>query len=93
MKYLVVKDFYFLMKTAFPHFNWPTSWNGLISLVEKCLHDIKITPVLWHKPPDDWIKLNADGSALGDGEIGVGGIMRNKEGNFLLAYSSDGTSN
>ncbi|KAG5606098.1 hypothetical protein H5410_027590 [Solanum commersonii] len=53
------------------------SWRDLIHLGEKCIHDIKVTIVKWIKPPDDWVKINTDGSALGNpGRIGAGGIIR-----------------
>lgn len=88
VKYLVIKDSFFLLKTAFPYITWPTSWNGLVNLAERCSHDFKITPVHWSKPPDNWIKINSDGSALANSRMGAGGIMRNKDGDFMLAYST-----
>lgn len=45
VKYLVIKDSFFILKTALPYITWPTSWNELINLAERCFHDIKITPV------------------------------------------------
>lgn len=88
MKYLMFKDSFFLLKTAYSHVNWPTNWNGLTNSTKKYVHDIRITLVHWSKPTDMWIKLNTDGSSLSDGRIGVGGIMRNREGEFSFGYST-----
>ena len=39
-------------------------------------------------PPSGALKLNFDGSALGNpGLAGVGGVIRNEEGNTILSYS------
>lgn len=70
VKYLVYKDMFFLMQTTYPYISCPSNWNGLVKLVETCFHDIKITPILWNRPPTQWCKLNLYGSALSDGRIG-----------------------
>lgn len=51
VKFLVFRDTFFLMKIVYPYVSWPGSWNGMVDLVERFSHDIKITPVLWSKPP------------------------------------------
>lgn len=56
--------------------------------VEKCVHDIRIIPVYWTKPPESWVKLNSNGSTLSNGSIGAGGILRNHKGEFELAYAT-----
>ena len=41
----------------------------------------KIIPVVWRPPPDNWVKLNTDGSAFGTPTTsGVGGIFCNTKG-------------
>ena len=41
----------------------------------------------WKKPPNDWIKLNSDGTCKGSGEYsGCGGLFRNYEGRCLKGY-------
>lgn len=57
-------------------------------MVEKCVHDVKSTPIQWTKPPNQWVKLNSDGSCLPNGNMGAGGVIRNKDGEMLLAYST-----
>lgn len=55
-------------------------------MTENCVHDVKVTSILWIKPLDKWVNLNSDGSCLSDGRIGVGGVIRNNEGDLLLAF-------
>ncbi|KAK4733710.1 hypothetical protein R3W88_007971 [Solanum pinnatisectum] len=56
-----------------------------------------VTTIQWIKPPDSWVKINTDGSALNNpGRIGAGGILRNQTGEFILAFSvplGQGTNN
>uniref|UniRef100_M1DMV9 RNase H family protein n=1 Tax=Solanum tuberosum TaxID=4113 RepID=M1DMV9_SOLTU len=90
-------DSYKLITTVFPHIKWPSKWNDLIKLVERCVHETKVTIVYWKKTPDQWIKLNTDGSALSNpGRIGVGGILRDQKGHMKLAFATplgEGTNN
>nr|XP_019067280.1 uncharacterized protein LOC109119268 [Solanum lycopersicum] len=89
VKYAVYKDTFKMLKNTFPHINWPPSWTALIQKSEKCIHDIKVSMVKWIKPPDQWIKINTDGSALTNpGKIGAGGILRDKEGKLVMAFST-----
>ncbi|XP_049378041.1 uncharacterized protein LOC125842768 [Solanum stenotomum] len=89
VKYAIYKDNYKLMTTCFPHIKWPSRWWDLIQLGEKCTHDTKVTVVKWIKPPDGWVKINTDGSALGNpGKIGAGGIIRDQSGKMLLAFAT-----
>ncbi|KAG4909309.1 hypothetical protein JHK87_055425 [Glycine soja] len=39
-------------------------------------------------PPDQWFKLNTDGSSLGNlGASGFGGIIRDSLGSFIIGFS------
>ncbi|KAL0431509.1 UNVERIFIED_CONTAM: hypothetical protein Sradi_0776900 [Sesamum radiatum] len=39
-------------------------------------------------PPENWVKLNIDGSAISNpGQSGSGGIFRNNQGEFITAFS------
>ncbi|WMV32842.1 hypothetical protein MTR67_026227 [Solanum verrucosum] len=41
------------------------------------------------KPPEVWVKLNTDGSALSNpGKIGAGGILRDSNGKLIFSYSA-----
>ncbi|KAK4729613.1 hypothetical protein R3W88_022601 [Solanum pinnatisectum] len=74
-------------------------WERLLhqATVEMCFHDIKIHKVHWQRPPEQWVKLNTDGSALSNpGRIGAGGIIRDHRGEMILAFATplgEGTNN
>ncbi|KAK4706257.1 hypothetical protein R3W88_034186 [Solanum pinnatisectum] len=97
VKYAIYKDSYKIMSTTFPHIQWPSNWKELILMGERCIHDTKVTIVRWQKPPDLWVKLNTDGSALSNpGKIGAGGMLRDHKGRMMLAFANplgEGTNN
>ncbi|XP_015160416.1 uncharacterized protein [Solanum tuberosum] len=97
VKYAIYKDNYKLMTTIFSQIKWPSNWQELFQLGEKCIHETKVTLVQWIKPPDQWVKINTDGSALNNpGRIGAGGIIRDQTGELLLAFAAplgEGTNN
>ncbi|WMV13660.1 hypothetical protein MTR67_007045, partial [Solanum verrucosum] len=69
--------------------NKPSSRKNLCILIEQCYHDTKVTLVQWIKPPNTWIKLNMDGSALSNlGKIGAGAILRDSNRKLLFAHSA-----
>ncbi|OMO63114.1 hypothetical protein COLO4_32709 [Corchorus olitorius] len=42
----------------------------------------------WSKPPPGSLKFNVDGSAFGKhGPAGIGGVLRDEEGNTLVVFS------
>lgn len=42
--------------------------------------------VKWNAPPEGWIKINTDGSSIGNpGKAGCGSILRNDQGIFIAA--------
>ncbi|XP_042964017.1 uncharacterized protein LOC122298309 [Carya illinoinensis] len=44
--------------------------------------------IRWKRPPQDWMKLNSDGSSLGNpGPAGAGGVIRDSLGRIHSAYS------
>ncbi|KAG2666238.1 hypothetical protein I3760_15G047900 [Carya illinoinensis] len=50
----------------------------------------KVTMVKWIKPQQGWVKLNTDGSSLGNpGQSGAGGVIRDTSGHLCIAYSMD----
>ena len=88
VKYAIYKDTFKMLKNSFPHIQWPANWTALIQKIENCKHDIKVHKVGWNKPPEDWVKINTDGSALNNpGKIGAGGIIRDKDGKLLMAFA------
>ncbi|XP_042958232.1 uncharacterized protein LOC122293851 [Carya illinoinensis] len=47
-----------------------------------------IRVIRWKRPPQDWMKLNSDGSSLGNlGPAGAGGVIRDSLGRLHSAYS------
>ncbi|WMV30198.1 hypothetical protein MTR67_023583 [Solanum verrucosum] len=97
VKHLVILDTFKLLHTVFPYIPWPLNWSRLCKLLETCIHDTKITVVQWLKPPENWVKLNTDGSALSNpGSMGAGGVLRNHMGKLLFSFSvplGEGTNN
>ncbi|XP_015160977.1 uncharacterized protein [Solanum tuberosum] len=97
IKYAIYKDNYKLMCTLFPQIKWPSNWKELFLLGENYLHDTKVVLIKWIKPPARWVKINTDGIALSNkGRIGAGGILRDQEGEMLLAFATtlgEGTNN
>uniref|UniRef100_M1DWN9 RNase H family protein n=1 Tax=Solanum tuberosum TaxID=4113 RepID=M1DWN9_SOLTU len=97
VKYAIYKDNYKLMTTTFPHIKWPSNWRDLIQLGGKCVHDTKVTLVRWIKPPNQWVKINTDGSALANpGRTGAGGILRDQDEEILIEFATplgEGTNN
>ena len=49
-------------------------------------HEVNI--VTWIEFPEQWIKVNTDGSALTNlGKLGAEGILRDKDGTMLMAFT------
>ena len=68
-----------MLRITIPHISWPSKWTELIQKCETCIQDTKVSLVAWNKLTDHWIKINTDGSALGNlGRLGDGGILRIK---------------
>lgn len=42
---------------------------------------------LWSKPAEGWVKANIDAAVFSDGSIGIGGVIRDSQGQFLGARS------
>ena len=69
----------------------------MIQKCERSIQDTKVSFVAWSKPLDQWIKVNTNSSALTNlGRLGAGGILRNKDGQLLMAFATnlgEGTKN
>uniref|UniRef100_M1DB34 Retrotransposon protein, unclassified n=1 Tax=Solanum tuberosum TaxID=4113 RepID=M1DB34_SOLTU len=76
---------------------YDSEWGQLCAKVDLCIHEIRITRVSWSRPPPRLVKLNTDGSALGNpGRIGAEGILRDCNGDLIHAFASPlgvGTNN
>ena len=54
----------------------------------KTIRPKNIVLVSWEKPPEGWMKLNTDGSALGNpGKVGGGGLIQNHHGDWIRGYA------
>nr|KYP57512.1 Putative ribonuclease H protein At1g65750 family [Cajanus cajan] len=43
----------------------------------------------WKRPPERFIKLNGDGAVTKDGYGSCGGVVRDSEGRFIIAFSKN----
>lgn len=97
VKYTIFKDNYIMLSVEFHRIKWLAKWNELIQKCERSIQDTKVSFVAWSKPLDQWIKVNTNSSALTNlGRLGAGGILRNKDGQLLMAFATnlgEGTKN
>ncbi|XP_077232605.1 uncharacterized protein LOC143869951 [Tasmannia lanceolata] len=62
-------------------------WEGWQTICKEGISKVKIIQP-WLPPPEGMIKLNFDGSSLGNpGDAGIGGLCRDSEGDVLWAFS------
>ena len=48
-----------------------------------------MTWIGWKRPPSSWMKLNTDGSVIGEtGPAGAGGILRDALGNWVAGFTT-----
>ncbi|KAK2382027.1 TMV resistance protein N [Trifolium repens] len=74
--------------------NW-TSVNDIYSYHSSMVHALGptnkqhvIRQIRWHPPPEGYIKVNVDGSSLGNlGNAGFGGLLRNDRGSWIHGFS------
>lgn len=71
--------------------------KGTFAAPVNCQQEINITLIIWKRPPSGFLKLNFDGASRGNpGLTGIGGILRNSEGEIQYIYSralGEGTNN
>ena len=62
--------------------------------IAKRTHDRRPQIIRWHVSPNPYIKINIDGSALGNpGITGAGGILRDHLGQWILGFFTSRGSN
>ncbi|XP_019254091.1 PREDICTED: uncharacterized protein LOC109232860 [Nicotiana attenuata] len=95
--YSIDSDIHLLLRSCYPHFNWPSKWIGLYSMTKNLQQTISITKVVWRTPQDNFVKITSDGTALSNlGKIRAGTIIRDQHGNFIHAMATplgEGTNN
>lgn len=59
-----------------------------------CMHSprspirMMVKRICWEKPQEGWMKLNTDGSSVGNpGLVGCGGIVRDNHGRWISGFS------
>ncbi|WMV39129.1 hypothetical protein MTR67_032514 [Solanum verrucosum] len=92
---LIVFNIFHLTKKVFSNINLPENWESLLKLMEIQLEDTIHTTVKWSRPSHHSMKLNMDGSCIGESS-GRGGVVRDSNGNCIMAFIlplGNGTSN
>ncbi|XP_049401641.1 uncharacterized protein LOC125865486 [Solanum stenotomum] len=92
---LIVFNICHLTKKVFSNINLPENWESLLKLMEIQLEDTIHTTVKWSRPSHHSMKLNTDGSCIGESS-GGGGVVRDSNGNCIMAFIlslGNGTSN
>ncbi|XP_070056684.1 uncharacterized protein [Nicotiana tomentosiformis] len=62
------------------------NFEEISHLLRSTIHFDKSIIVKWIKPKSSYVKLNSDGSCK-EGKCGAGGVIRDKEGFLVFAYS------
>lgn len=83
--------------STFEDVSWePWYMVNQIATLHGVLHDVygknPVTKgtrqVTWSSPPPDFVKINVDGSSLGNpGRSGFGGVIRNSHGEWIMGFS------
>ncbi|KZV43060.1 hypothetical protein F511_04452 [Dorcoceras hygrometricum] len=67
-------------------------WQGVHALAQNFLVQVRgirrttVSTIYWIKPPDTWFKLNTDGSRSNQGMTSTGGLVRDSQGQVLVAF-------
>ncbi|XP_075080074.1 uncharacterized protein LOC107778956 [Nicotiana tabacum] len=88
MKSQIIWNINAAINKKYPSINTHSHWYKNCEMIE----DLKPIPiwksVLWEVPPSGFLKLNTDGSLnKQNGKAGIGGILRDEEGGFVMAFS------
>lgn len=76
------------LSMAFPKCIIEGNWQHMCDIIEKLRPIVIWRQVAWSKPSDGRLKVNTDGSFFsGNGNTGIGGIIRNEAGDLLMAFS------
>lgn len=76
------------ISSQFQNLQFPMVWTDLFKTIESAKQSFSYSMVIWMKPDFGWVKLNFDGCCKGNpGSSGGGGIIRDHNGNFLIAYA------
>ncbi|KAH0672410.1 hypothetical protein KY290_024651 [Solanum tuberosum] len=75
------------MDKTFPLYKIDMRWKDTCELIDKLRPKVSVKTITWQKPEEGRIKLNINGSFLeNNGKVGIGGIARDTNGNFLFAF-------
>ncbi|XP_009766745.1 uncharacterized protein [Nicotiana sylvestris] len=84
-----------MIKKQFTRLHIGDNWSSLYAACDAQIQQTSNITVRWLRPPAQIVKLNSDGSCSNE-QCGGGGIIRNQEGKFIMAYFiplGEGTSN
>ena len=55
---------------------------------QKTPSQLLVKQIQWKRPSHGWVKLNTDGSSLGNpGPAGGGGVIRDEEGAWIVGFA------
>ena len=61
---------------------------AFLGVNERLRCSLTVIQIWWHPPPENWFKLNSNGSSLGNpGKVGGGGVICNHHGEWVSGYA------
>ena len=60
---------------------------SLVATARKRVPLLFVEEVAWSPPIQNWVKINVDGSVIGNSAAACGGIVRSHEGSFVATWS------
>lgn len=89
VRYAIYKNNDKILSITFPQIRLRAKWTELLQLCENNFQVIEVNMVKWKRPPNQWIKINLDGSELcNPRRIRAGGILRDQTGKLLMAFTN-----
>ncbi|XP_059289936.1 uncharacterized protein LOC132043485 [Lycium ferocissimum] len=78
-----------IINLQFTSLKLESPWHNYCHMIENLKPKINIKCIKWIKPDSPFLKLNTDGCSKGNpGSSGGGGILRDENGHFLMAFSA-----
>ncbi|WMV43106.1 hypothetical protein MTR67_036491 [Solanum verrucosum] len=87
MEYHVIWNIQAVVNSIFPDYKFSSNWPSTCWEIERLKPKVNIQLVTWNKPDVGKFKINIDGSYRDDGMAGIGGIIRDSHGDFIMAFS------
>lgn len=87
MDYHTIWNIQAAIHTVYPTCNFTGTCPPIYNLIERFKPKVIVHPVTWKKPERGHYKINVDGSYKEGGNAGIGGILRDCNGDFILSFS------